>query len=103
MRCALIAAIVSRDIVYNGLSNHFLYNSQHPDAAESEAVISKYEKLRSTDKATKHKLLHEQKALYTRIKGHPGHRKWRTSTAKIFLEVLVNKLKGLIINNNIAN
>jgi hypothetical protein len=103
LRCALVAAIVSRDIVYNGLSDHFLYNSQHPDAAESEAVISKYEKLGPTDKATKHKLLYEQKAIYTKIKGHPGHREWRTGTAKIFSEVLIDKLKGLIINNEIAD
>ena len=103
MRCALVAAIVSRDIVYNGLSDHFLYNSQHPDAAESEAVISKYEKLGSMDKAAKHRHLHEQKALYTKIKGHPGHREWRTRTAKIFSEILVDKLKGLVIDTNTAD
>jgi hypothetical protein len=102
-RVALVAALVSRDIVYNAVSDHFLFNSQHADAPKCDTVYERYEKLNSADKAAKHRILHEQKALYTKIKEEPGHRKWRTDTAKIFAEMLIDKLKGLVIENDVTD
>lgn len=93
LRCELVAAIVSNDIVYNTMCDTFLFDSlpQNEDAKVKQLVIE-YSKLKAGDEVKKHQLLLEQKGIYTEIKEQSKHRQWRAGKAKEFGNAVVEKV-----------
>ncbi|KAF2194515.1 hypothetical protein K469DRAFT_744433 [Zopfia rhizophila CBS 207.26] len=81
LRSALVASIVSRDIAYYGMCDHFLYNSGHPGAGACDDLFSQYNNLATGNVEEKQRLLSQQKTLYTTIKNETSHREWRAEIA----------------------
>ncbi|KAF2715718.1 hypothetical protein K504DRAFT_457862 [Pleomassaria siparia CBS 279.74] len=96
LRCALVAAMVSHDITVNALCDDFPHKAAHPDAKACLAVQSRFLSLGDGNHAAKHRLLLDQKTLFTRMKGAAKHKEWRVCAARRFTSLLVNKLAGLV-------
>lgn len=94
IRCELVAAVVSNDIVYNTLCDTFLFGCDIEEAKGLMDLFNQYQRLGQGEEEKKHQLLLEQKALYTQIKNKNSHRKWRLNMSKQFADSLVEKVSS---------
>ncbi|KAF2119938.1 hypothetical protein BDV96DRAFT_641804 [Lophiotrema nucula] len=96
MRVEVVAAVVAKDIVYNTMCDHFLFNSGHPNAGACDHLFNQFLQLGPNDVVKKHEILVEQNTLYTTLHEHWGFRRWRDQVAEENSVALIDRLAPLV-------
>jgi uncharacterized protein len=96
IRREVVAALVTRDIIKNTMSDSIMLDTRLDEVKQLETIITAIISLCSDEINAKQALLEKQTALVTTIKANIHHKQWRLNQAKLLKTSILDKLTPLV-------